>query len=165
MGTSVQHKPYAVWRRTPLGRQSSPVGWQSKSRPSRPSNTVLMLTSHTCRRSLGICERCTIAYEKTWSSIEGVSSLGVSGRLGSEVSLSLPPLRTFSEMLWVQHDVSGHSLLLLDREVPQSTSCIATVPNRHLSGTRAYFREILAHSWVQVCVLKWRRAMLCFAGA
>lgn len=125
--------------------------WVSKSRPSRPSNTVLMLTSHTCRRSLGICERCTTAYEKTWSSIEGVSSLGVSGRLGSEVSLSLPPLRTFSEMLWVQHDVSGHSLLLLDREVPQSTSCIATVPKRHLSVTRAYFRDILARSWVQVC--------------
>ena len=164
MGTSVQHKPYAVWRRTPLGRQSSPVGWQSKSRPSRPSNTVLMLTSHTCRRSLGICERCTIAYEKTWSSMEGVSSLGVSGRLGSEVSLSLPPLRTFSGILWVQHDVSGHSLLLLDLEVPQSTSCIATVPK----GTFLGHELISGTFWHTVgcrCALKWHRAMLCFAGA
>ena len=163
MGTSVQRNPYAVWRGTPLGRQSSPVGWQSKSRPSRPSNTVLMVTSHTCRRSLGICERCTIAYEKTWSSIEGVSSLGVSGRLGSEVSLSLPSLRSFSGILWVQHDVSGHSLLLLERCRNQP---VASQPSQ--KGTFLGHALISWTFWHTIgckCALKGHRAMLCFAGA
>ena len=129
MGTSVRHKPYAVLRWSPWGRHSSPVGWQSQPRPSRPSNTVLTLTSHTCRRSLGICERCTNAYEKTsevgprsvqGSSIEGVSSLGVSGRLKSESVFVAPVFAKFLRT-FVGAARRERPLLVVAPEVPPST--------------------------------------------